>query len=183
VDVRLITATNRDISRLAADEQFRQDLYYRIKVLEIEIPPLRSRREDIAPLIAFFLRRYADQPCRLASEALDALIKYPYPGNVRELEHIVQRSITLAHGSLIDASVLPPEVRRHRASSRGSLEESLEEMEKELLAAALEKAGWVQTRAADALGISERVLRYKRRNTALNMLGDSYNYSCAVRCL
>ncbi|MBN2107684.1 MAG: sigma-54-dependent Fis family transcriptional regulator, partial [Deltaproteobacteria bacterium] len=163
VDARLIAATNRDISRLAAGGQFRQDLYYRIKVLELEIPPLRARREDIPPLIDFFLQRYADRPYRLAPEALDALIKYPYPGNVRELEHIVQRSITLARGTLIDASILPFEVRQYQASTQGTLEQSLEAMEKELLGAALEKTGWVQTRAAETLGISERVLRYKMK--------------------
>jgi two-component system response regulator AtoC len=167
VDARLIAATNRDISRLAAGGQFRQDLYYRIKVLELEIPPLRARREDIPPLIEFFLQRYADRPYRLAPEALDALIKYPFPGNVRELEHIVQRSITLARGTLIDASILPFEVRQYQASTQGTLEESLEAMEKELLCAALEKTGWVQTRAAEALGISERVLRYKMKKHGL----------------
>ena len=167
VDVRLIAATNRDISRLVASGQFRQDLYYRIKVLELEIPPLRSRREDIPGLIDFFLQRYADRPYRFSPESLDALIKYPYPGNVRELEHIVQRSITLARGTMIDPSVLPLEVRHYQASTQGTLEESLEAMERELLLAALEKTGWVQTRAAGVLGISERVLRYKMKKHCL----------------
>ncbi len=172
VDVRFITATNRDIGRLAADGLFRQDLYYRIKVLELEIPPLRARREDIPELIDFFLQRYAERTYHLSPEALDALIKYPYPGNVRELEHIMQRSITLARGNLIDASVLPLEVRHYQASTQGTLEESLEAMEKELLVAALEQAGWVQTRAAGALGISERVLRYKMKKHGLASSGE-----------
>jgi len=172
VDVRLIAATNRDIGRLAAGGQFRQDLYYRIKVLELEIPPLRARREDIPELIEFFLQRYADRPYRVSPEAFDTLMKYPYPGNVRELEHIVQRSITLARGSLIDASVLPLEVRHYQASTQSSLEESLNAMEKELLVAALEQTGWVQTRAAEVLGINERVLRYKMKKHSLASSGE-----------
>jgi len=161
VDVRLIAATNRDLKKLVEDGRFREDLYYRIKVLELEIPPLRQRREDIPELVSFFMERYAPQPVHFSSAALDAVIKYSYPGNVRELEHIIQRAITLARGSLIDVSELPEEIRHFQASTHGTLTENLEAMEKEMLLAALEKSGWVQTRAAELLGISERVLRYK----------------------
>ncbi len=172
VDVRLISATNRDLKKMVEDGKFREDLYYRIKVLEIEIPALRHHREDIADLVNLFLERYAINPVHFSSEALDALIKYPYPGNVRELEHIIQRVITLARGKVIDLSELPEEVRHYQATTQGTLGESLEAMEKEMLLSALEKSGWIQTRAADLLGISERVLRYKMKKYGLKNISD-----------
>jgi DNA-binding NtrC family response regulator len=100
---------------------------------------------------------------RFSLEAMDALVKYPYPGNVRELEHIVQRAITFARGQLIALAELPEEIRHHQAANQGTLPANLEAMEKEMLLDALEKNNWVQTRAAAFLGISERVLRYKMK--------------------
>ena len=163
VDIRLISATNRSLKKMVEDGTFREDLYYRIKVLEVEIPPLRQRREDIPALIELFLDRYSTQPIRFSLEAMDALVKYPYPGNVRELEHIVQRAITFARGQLIALPDLPEEIRHHQSTTQGTLAENLEAMEKEMLLDALEKNSWVQTRAAAFLGISERVLRYKMK--------------------
>ena len=163
VDIRLISATNRNLKKMVEDGTFREDLYYRIKVLEVEIPPLRQRREDIPALIELFLDRYSTQPIRFSLEAMDALVKYPYPGNVRELEHIVQRAITFARGQLIALPDLPEEIRHHQSTTQGTLAENLEAMEKEMLLDALEKNSWVQTRAAAFLGISERVLRYKMK--------------------
>ena len=163
VDIRLISATNRNLKKMVEDGTFREDLYYRIKVLEVEIPPLRQRREDIPELIQLFLDRYSTQPIRFSLEAMDALVKYPYPGNVRELEHIVQRAITFARGQLIALPDLPEEIRHHQSTTQGTLAENLEAMEKEMLLDALEKSSWVQTRAAAFLGISERVLRYKMK--------------------
>ncbi len=163
VDIRLISATNRSLKKMVEDGTFREDLYYRIKVLEVEIPPLRQRREDIPALIQLFLDRYSTQPIRFSLEAMDALVKYPYPGNVRELEHIVQRAITFVRGQLIALLDLPEEIRHHQATTQGTLAENLEAMEKEMLLDALEQSNWVQTRAAAFLGISERVLRYKMK--------------------
>ncbi len=163
VDLRFISATNRNLKKMVEDGTFREDLYYRIKVLEVEIPPLRQRREDIPELIQLFLDRYSAQPIRFSLEAMDALVKYPYPGNVRELEHIVQRAITFARGQLIALPDLPEEIRHHQAATQGTLAENLEAMEKKMLLEALEKNSWVQTRAAAFLGISERVLRYKMK--------------------
>jgi two-component system response regulator AtoC len=163
VDVRIVSATNRDLKRMAGEGQFREDLYYRIKVMEIKIPSLRRRREDIPSLVDFFLEHYAARPVRLAPAALDVLIKYPFPGNVRELEHVIQRTITLARGPVIRPADLPEEIRHHQATTQGTLEERLEAVEKEMLLSALEKRDWVQTQAAELLGISERVLRYKMR--------------------
>lgn len=161
VDVRLVAATNRDLKRMFEAGQFREDLYYRLNVLEIEIPPLRQRREDIPALLDFFLERYALRPVRFTPEALDTLIKYPFPGNVREVEHVIQRTITLTRSQIIRPSDLPEEVRQYRATTQGTLAERLEAVEREMLLAALENTEWVQTRAAELLGISERVLRYK----------------------
>ena len=164
VDVRLITATNRDLKTMVEKGQFRDDLFYRIRVLEIEIPPLRHRREDIAAFLDFFLDRYAPSPLRFTPEAVDMLIKHHFPGNVRELEHIVQRTVTLTRGSSISPDDLPDEVRHFRVATQGNtLVERLEAVENEMILSALKKSDWVQTRAAERLGISERVLRYKMK--------------------
>jgi len=173
IDVRVVVATNRDIKRLSEEGKFREDLYYRLNVFDIEIPPLRHRREDIPALVEFFLQRYALRFVRFSPEAMDALMKYPYPGNVRELEHVVQRTVTLARGSMIRPADLPPEVRRHDAADRGTLGERLDAVEREMLLSALEKSDWIQTRAAAMLGISERVLRYKITKHGLKRPGAS----------
>ncbi|MEI6126620.1 MAG: sigma-54 dependent transcriptional regulator, partial [Pseudomonadota bacterium] len=163
VDVRLISATNRNLKVLCESGHFREDVYFRIKVLEIELPPLRDRREDIPALADFFLERCTGRACQFSKEALDILIKYPFPGNVRELENIVQRSTTLARGSVIMPEDLPQEVRHYCGITQGTLIHRLEAVEREMLLSSLEKCGWVQTRAAEVLGISERVLRYKMK--------------------
>ena len=164
VDVRLISVTNRDLKTMVEEGQFRDDLFYRIRVLEIEIPPLRHRREDIPVLLDFFLDRYALSPLRFTPEAADLLLKYPFPGNVRELEHMVQRTVTLTRGRSITQNDLPDEIRHFQAVTRGgTLQERLEAVEREMIISALEKSDWVQTRAAERLGISERVLRYKMK--------------------
>lgn len=161
VDIRLISATNRNLKQMAEAGVFREDLYYRLKVLEIDLPPLRQRREDIPALLDFFLERYATRPMQFAAEALDCLIKYPFPGNVREIEHIVQRTITLSRASVIRFADLPEEVRHHQAIIHGTFAERLAAVEQEMLLSALQENDWVQTKAAEMLGISERVLRYK----------------------
>lgn len=140
---------------------FREDLYYRINAFELEIPPLRNRREDIPGLLDLFVERYSEQPRELLHETRDILIKYPYPGNVRELEHIVQRLVTLSRNMAITPADLPAEIRHYQAVASGTLDERLRVAEREMMLAALEKAEWIQTRAAETLGISERVLRYK----------------------
>ena len=160
-DVRIITASNRDLRIMVEDGRFREDLFFRLNVLEIDLPPLRQRREDIPALIEHFVARYADRPVRLSHEAMDVLVKYAYPGNVRELEHIVQRTLTLTRGGLIKPADLPPEVRRAEMIDHGLLQERIEAVEREMLVSALERTAWIQTRAAEMLGISERVLRYK----------------------
>ncbi|MEZ4524753.1 MAG: sigma-54 dependent transcriptional regulator [Desulfobacterales bacterium] len=166
-DVRIVAATNRDLKSLAAEGRFREDLFYRLNVFDIEIPPLRERKEDIPALADFFLARYSPRPVRFDPDALSILLKYSFPGNVRELEHIIQRTVTLTRGTVIRAADLPPELRFQQVSQQGTLSQRLEALERELIVSALEKHEWIQTRAADSLGLSERVLRYKIRKLGI----------------
>ncbi len=115
VDARIVAATNRDLDEMVRTRAFRKDLYYRLKVVSISVPPLRERREDILPLAHAFVRRgceaYHCGPCSLSASALDHLLAYPWPGNVRELEHALERAVVLAEGKpRIEASDLPPEI-------------------------------------------------------------------------
>jgi two-component system response regulator AtoC len=162
-DVRVVAATNRDLKTLVEEGLFREDLYYRLTVFDIELSPLRQRKEDIPSLVDFFLERYSLRPTRFDAEAMTTLVKYSFPGNVRELEHIIQRIVTLGRGNVIRDRDLPAEIRFHQATEQGSLSERLEAVEREMLFSALEKSAWVQTKAAESLGISERVLRYKMK--------------------
>ncbi|MDZ7832926.1 MAG: sigma-54 dependent transcriptional regulator [Desulfobacterales bacterium] len=161
VDVRILAATNRSLKELVEKGRFREDLYYRLNVLDIDIPPLRERKEDIPALVAHFLEKYGNGKEKFSPEAESTLMKYTFPGNVRELEHIVQRVLALSRGHNLSAHDLPEEVRFHQAVETGTLARRLEAVEKEMLLTALERNDWVQTRAARSLGISERVLRYK----------------------
>ena len=170
IDVRVIAATNRDLRQMVEEGRFREDLFFRLNVFEITIPPLRMRREDIPKLAEFFKEKYALRPVEFSKEALDLLVKYPYPGNVRELEHIIQRTVTLARSNLIRSSDLPPEVTRGPVDQHGPLKERLERMEREMILSALERTDWIQTRAAEELGISERVLRYKMEKLGIKKL-------------
>jgi len=160
VDARVLTATNKDLKKMVSEGTFREDLFFRLNVLELVVPPLRERRDDIVELTDYFLGKYASKGLAFDNEAMGQLVKYSFPGNVRELEHMIQRLVTLVRGSVIEVSDLPPEIREHREKG-GLLSKRLAEVEKKMLIAALEEHQWVQTRAADSLGISERVLRYK----------------------
>jgi len=160
IDVRILAATNRNLKEMVASGDFREDLFFRLNVLELTVPPLRERKGDIVELADFFLQKYRFRPLDFDTDALAQLVKYDFPGNVRELEHLVQRMVTLVRGNLINVDDLPPEV-RERQSERGALQERLAEVERRMLLSALESHNWVQTKAAQSLGISERVLRYK----------------------
>jgi len=163
IDVRVLAATNRDLRKMVEYGGFREDLFYRLNVLDIEIPPLRNRKDDIPALTEFFIDRYGSRAVQFDSDAMTNIIKYSFPGNVRELEHMIQRTLTLSRGSVIRTEDLPPEVRFHQVTDRGTLTERLEAVEQEMVISALEKYDWLQTRAADSLGISERMLRYKMK--------------------
>ena len=171
VDVRLIAATHKNLETAISEGKFREDLYYRLNVVTIEIPPLRERREDIQLLLEHFLLQYSKEHKRkklsFSKEAWEHLVRYDYPGNVRELENIVQRSVILSRSDIITTDDLPLVVRSAtkestlKPASQGSFEEQIEMMEKELIFEALRTSGNNQSKAAEQIGISERTLRYK----------------------
>jgi transcriptional regulator with GAF, ATPase, and Fis domain len=177
VDVRVIAATNRDLEAMVARGDFRDDLYYRLNVVSVDIPPLRERREDIPALVDHFLRRFAGEaqaPVKVMSrEAMDVLVKYHYPGNVRELENLIHRAVVLARDATITTADLPIRVTQATVAGTGqssegtSFVERVTEFERALIVEALDRAGGVQTHAARALGMSERHLRYKLRKYQL----------------
>jgi two-component system NtrC family response regulator len=175
VDVRVLAATHRDLERALREGTFREDLYYRLNVVTIQIPPLRERREDIPPLLDHFLKKFAEKNRRdvtgLTAAARDALMKYDYPGNVRELENLVERAVLLCRGRVIDLPDLPATLRPgERAGAEAeprNLPEVLAGIERQAIRAALERCHAVQTQAAAELGISERVLRYKMKKYGL----------------
>ncbi len=178
-DVRVIAATNRDLEDALQKKTFRDDLYYRLNVVAIFIPPLRERREDIPPLIDHFLRKYSKKNRRpipkVSKETKDLLLQYDYPGNVRELENIIERSMVVSRNDTILMQDLPFQVREdakearlHLETGEKSLNATLSQIERELIMKALEKYGGVQTKAAESLGINERVLRYKIQKYGLS---------------
>ncbi len=165
VDVRIIAATNRNLEEEVKKGAFREDLYYRLNVVNIVIPPLRERKEDIPLLIDFFLKKYNVKHKKnikgLTREARDVLVRYDYPGNVRELENIVERATVLTRGDHISSEDLPNLADQGTAASDGSIRGTVESIEKSMIIEALVNADWIQTKAATALGLSERMLRYK----------------------
>jgi DNA-binding NtrC family response regulator len=173
VDVRVVAATNKDLETRLASGEFRQDLYYRLNVIHIELPALRDRADDILPLAEHFLGRSAGKagkPLRDFHEAAKkALLGYGWPGNVRELENVVERAVALAEGPLVREDDLPPGVRARRASdgdqdalgaalARGL---TLEELEREYIQRVLAAEGGNKTRAAQRLGLDRKTLYRK----------------------
>jgi DNA-binding NtrC family response regulator len=175
VNVRILAATHRNLEQAMREGAFREDLYYRLNVVTIQIPPLRERREDIPPLLDHFLRTFAEKNQRavtgLTAAARDALLKYEYPGNVRELENIVERAVLLCRGPVIDTEDLPvtlrPGDRRPEEPESRALPDILASIECQAIRTALGRHGGIQTQAAADLGISERVLRYKMKKYGL----------------
>jgi transcriptional regulator with PAS, ATPase and Fis domain len=165
VDVRIIAATNRNLEEEVRKGAFREDLYYRLNVVNIVVPPLRERREDIPLLIDFFLKKYNLKHKKnvkgLTRETRDIMVKYDYPGNVRELENIVERAIVLTRGDHITSQDLPNLMEETAVTGDGSIRGTVESIERSMIIEALVNADWVQTKAAAALGLSERMLRYK----------------------
>ncbi len=148
-------------------DDFREDLYYRLNVFEIELPPLRKRKEDIPELVDFFIKKYSPKPMKVADAAMDQLVKYNWPGNVRELEHTVKRLVTLSRSTTIRPSDIRFKPPVEEMELPQDLQGKIEALEKREIVCALEEANWVQTRAAESLGISERVLRYKMKKYGL----------------
>ena len=175
VDVRLISATNRDLGAMVGSGTFRADLFYRLRVIQIEMPPLRERREDIRYLTAHFLRKYGaarrDGTPHVTEAALRLLEEYSWPGNIRELENVIERAVVLCQGHTIGVSLLDlkhPEETAPREQPPGvRLDEWLDQLEREMIVRALEETHNVKTRAARLLGVSVRSLWYKLRKHGL----------------
>ncbi|MBI2501638.1 MAG: sigma-54-dependent Fis family transcriptional regulator [Candidatus Latescibacteria bacterium] len=169
VDVRLVAATHRDLEEMVRQGQFREDLFYRLNVVAVHLPPLRQRRVDIPVLAGAFLAHFSRENGRqlegFSREAMDALMRHSYPGNVRELQNIVERAVVMARDRTITTRDLPPELQRAETPAppeeAHTLTERVEQLERQAIAEALEQAGGVQSRAAALLGLTERNLRYK----------------------
>jgi DNA-binding NtrC family response regulator len=172
--VRLIAASNRDLTRAVAEGVLREDLFYRLNVIPIELPALRDRRDDISLLVDHFLQRFARETGKdvrsISPEALARLEVHRWPGNIRELQNVIERAIVLGRGSVLDVDALPIELLQPVPDSGLApelppegldLEATLEAIEQRLLRAALDRTGGVQTRAAELLKMSFRQFRYK----------------------
>lgn len=171
IDTRIITATNQNLDKKIKDGTFREDLFYRLNIVSINIPPLRERKEDIIPLIEFFIKKYSEEnhkkDIEISKEALDRLLKYNYPGNVRELENIIERAVVLSRRNVVSVDDLPfgvkdlVEEERLDDLTSGTLSEQVEALEKKMIYNALKKTNGNQTQAGKLLGLTERNLRYK----------------------
>ena len=179
VDVRIIAATNADLPRMVGDGTFREDLFYRLNVITIELPPLRHRREDIPALAAFFLRRYCQENDKpgiiLAPQTLDALTAYHWPGNVRQLENVIERGVVLCQGETFDVDLLPGEVLAPQAmpptpapTEGVDLREAVNQYTRAIIEASLARCGGVQRRAAAMLKVRPSTL-----NEMIRRLGIS----------
>ena len=166
-DARFVAATNRDLDAALRDGRFREDLYYRLNVVRIRVPPLRQRPEDIQALAPHFVHRYGtrmNRPrARLSERALELLMAYRWPGNVRELENVLERALVISEGDAIEPASLPAEIRDPvpQAPEGKPLAETLDAVEKQLLLRALEDCDYVQSKAAQRLGLSKSALHYK----------------------
>src|SRR3989441_3481532 len=183
VDVRVVAATNRDLRAMVADGRFRDDLYYRINVLSIDVPPLRERREDIAVLIDYFLKKHTRNTSRLVRgltvETKKLMLDYSWPGNVRQLESAIARAILLCEGDLISPEDLPSEVRQEsRPVSEGAFKLppegiSFEDVERDLIMQAMEQTDYNITKSAKLLGLTFRTLQYRLEKFGIKKPGTT----------
>ncbi|MFA4838409.1 MAG: sigma-54 dependent transcriptional regulator [Candidatus Neomarinimicrobiota bacterium] len=165
-DVRLVSATNKDIQKMVDSGVFRADLFFRLNVIPITISPLRERREDISPLVTYFIQKHSALNRRtikgISAEGMNSLIRYDYPGNVRELENIIERAVILSRTSVITTDDLPlKSTEETDLMPTDSMTSHVEHLEKRLIAKALDQTHSVVLQAAKLLGVSERILRYK----------------------
>ena len=171
VDVRIVAATNKKLEDLVKDGNFREDLYYRLNVVNINVPPLRSRREDVEPLSRFFLEKYTAETGKkitdLSPRALSCLLAHDWPGNVRELQNAIERAVVLSKGSVLTPRDFPQSMQGDDQiclqipEKGGSLTDILEDLERQLIIQTLQREDGSQTRAAETLGIKRTTLRYK----------------------
>jgi two-component system response regulator PilR (NtrC family) len=183
IDVRIVAATHRDLRAEAEAGRFREDLYYRLNVIQIGLPALRERMEDIPLLVQHFLEKYRRELGKevqgLSGAAMEKILAYAFPGNVRELENLIERAVALSRGPVLDVDVLPSSVLERSAKMRAptpaaaaaegaNLDEILASYERGLLSDALQRAGGVKKRAARLLGISFRSFRYRLEKLGLD---------------
>ena len=174
VDIRVVTATNKDLLKEVEAGRFREDLYYRLNVVHIELPPLRERREDIPLLVTHFAAKYAEnngtEPKNFGPEAMDYLTAFEWPGNVRQLENVVERCMVLASGNVVTVQDLPADLRDEETQFKSAVDllpveldlaDTLEKIEAAVIRRALVRSEFVQVKAADMLGISKSLLQYK----------------------
>jgi len=176
VDVRIVAATNRDLTQAVEVGQFREDLFYRLNVVRINVPPLSQRREDLPVLVAHFVKKYAAEVGRSApqvdKQAMELIYSHSWPGNVRELENAIERAVILA-GDVITSGDLPLEIRPDQEAAATelprdlSLNDALEDLERRMIVRALNEAGGVAAHAAEALGLTKSNLAYKLKKYEL----------------
>ena len=180
VDIRIVAATNKDLMPLVQAGTFREDLYYRLNVVHIPIPPLRERREDIPLLVAHFAEKAAKEngipPKTFSTEALNHLSGYEWPGNIRQLQNVVERCLVLVPGDVITLEDLPAEIRDEEAQFKSAVDllpvqldlaDTLERIEAALIRRALVRADFVQAKAAELLGISKSLMQYKLKKYSI----------------
>jgi len=183
IDIRIIAATNRDLDRAIEAKQFRQDLYYRLNVLVIALPPLRERTPDIPTLVEHFLEKYCRENNlalkKISADALEILTRYHWPGNVRELENTIERAVVMSDGDETRPEHLPAyitgsgtardgEPELEFVEGDGAFDEMVSQYERRIIVSALEKSNWRQNRAAQALGITERSMWYKIKKLGID---------------
>jgi transcriptional regulator with GAF, ATPase, and Fis domain len=179
VDVRIIAATNRDLEKMVREGRFRHDLFYRLNVFPLVLPPLRERLEDLPVLAEFFLKKYGEKNRRTlispSPEALEALRRYAWPGNIRELENIIERGVIVCQGDVLTVTDLPPALQAPEPGARSAAgddpEPDLPELERQLISRTLEKVGGQRWQAAEILGISLDELNLKIRSYRLEERG------------
>ncbi len=177
IDTRIIAATNKNLEHQVKEGRFREDLYYRLNVVRIEIPPLRKRTEDIPLLAEFFLKRYVEKNRKLIKgftpRALDLMMRHDWPGNVRELENLVERGVIMARGDRITPEEFPSAMRDRESgdtqpSTESTAGKTLKEAEREIILRTLEEEGGNRTQTAKILGISRRTLQLKLKEYGIN---------------
>ena len=163
-NARILAASNRNLEEEVKQGRFREDLFYRLNVVELSVPPLRERREDILPLASHFIAQFSKGRARFSSSVAECLERYSWPGNVRELSNAMERAALLSRGELILPEHLPARIRAGEqlsAAAPAAPEAQLEEVERQTIIQALRKHGFSRTETAKALGISRRALIYK----------------------
>jgi two-component system response regulator PilR (NtrC family) len=183
VDVRIISATNKDLEEAVKEKQFREDLFYRLNVIQIKLPPLRERREDIPLLALHFLKRYSEELSKnisgISAETLRILLNYDYPGNVRELQNIIERAVALEGTHELTPQNFSSYLDQQPALKKGmidleipnegiDLEKVVEELERSLLMKALDRTKGIKKKAAELLHINFRSMRYRLEKYGLN---------------